>query len=101
MTNLLEANNFSLLIKCMNGSRESQHQLYLLISPAMYTLCIENCETVEDATEVLTKGFVTLFKSIHTFHLSDSFASWCTHLFKHEIIKYYYFKQLQDTASVE
>lgn len=65
------------LIKdCIAGNRLSQNELYQLLAPKMFAVCLRYAKNREEAEEILQEGFVQLFRSLKNFHHAGSFEGW-------------------------
>jgi DNA-directed RNA polymerase specialized sigma24 family protein len=78
-----------LLTSVINGDKASQKQLYDLIAPAMYTLCLTNTRSTEDAETTFTNGFINLIKALPSYIVNTSFTSWCSAIFIQAINEHY------------
>lgn len=67
--------------KCRHGDRTAQIELYKVLAPKMFALCIRYMENRDDAEDILQEGFVTLFSRIGDFAESGSFEGWARRIF--------------------
>jgi hypothetical protein len=81
MTETSTLNYTSLIENCSKNHRQSQQELYELVSPGMFALCIKYCKTRKEAEVVLEEGFIKLFKNIQTYPGNASFIDWCKLIF--------------------
>lgn len=65
-----------LIHACINGDRNSQSSLYGQFAPKMFTVCMRYSKSRGEAEDILQDGFVTVFKSLHTFKFAGSFEGW-------------------------
>ena len=65
-----------LLHKCVKGERHSQRDLYTLLAPKMFVVCLRYSRNREDAEEVLQEGFIKVFEHLTEFNFSGSFEGW-------------------------
>lgn len=61
---------------CANGKRQSQNQLYNLLMPKMFVVCLRYAKNREEAEEILQEGFVRVFEFIHQYKFNGSFEGW-------------------------
>ena len=82
--------NFSieLVNRCKAGNRSSQFQLYKLMAPAMFAICIKHAPTVNDAERILTNGFIVIFNNIRQFDHTISLHAWCKQVILQSIDEY-------------
>ncbi|MEP6750334.1 MAG: sigma-70 family RNA polymerase sigma factor [Bacteroidota bacterium] len=62
--------------KCIRGERHSQRDLYELLAPRMFVVCLRYSRNREDAEEVLQEGFISVFEHLSQFTFSGSFEGW-------------------------
>ncbi len=65
-----------LIKRCLNGNRQSQSELYALLSPKMFAVCLRYSRNREEAEEVLQEGFLKVFQFLHQFKYEGSFEGW-------------------------
>ena len=78
-----------LIPACINGDRPSQSQLYTLLAPKMFAVCLRYCKNREEAEEILQEGFVQVFKSLKNFKYQGSFEGWARKIVVHCAIQQY------------
>ena len=61
---------------CINGERQSQSQLYELLAPKMFVVCLRYSRNREEAEETLQEGFMKVFENIKQFKFAGSFEGW-------------------------
>jgi RNA polymerase sigma factor (sigma-70 family) len=61
---------------CVNGNRQSQNQLYNLLMPKMFVVCLRYSKNREEAEEILQEGFIKVFEFIHQYKFNGPFAGW-------------------------
>lgn len=70
-----------LISACINGESKAQKQMFDILAPKMYALCIRYMSNREVAQDVLQDGFVTLFTKIGTYNGNGSFEGWARKIF--------------------
>ncbi|MDH7459903.1 RNA polymerase sigma factor [Chitinophagaceae bacterium 26-R-25] len=65
-----------LLHRCIKGERHSQKDLYVLLAPKMFVVCLRYSRNREDAEEVLQEGFIKAFEHLTEFSFNGSFEGW-------------------------
>ena len=78
-----------LIQACINGNRQSQSQMYALLVPKLFALCLRYCKNREEAEEVLQEGFVQVFKSLKNFKHRGSFEGWVRKIMVYSAIQHY------------
>lgn len=61
---------------CKKGQRRYQEELYHLLSPKMYGLCLKYASDRDDAKDILQDGFIKVFNKIDQFGEKGSFEGW-------------------------
>ena len=61
---------------CVNGNRQSQNQLYNLLMPKMFVVCLRYSKNREEAEEILQEGFIKVFEFIHQYKFNGPFEGW-------------------------
>jgi len=65
------------LIKaCLAEDRNAQRNLYELLAPQMFGVCLRYANNREEAEDIMQEGFAQVFKSLHNFNYSGSFEGW-------------------------
>lgn len=71
----------NLLCRCKDGDRKAQKEVYDLLAPKMYSLCIRYTGDKVVAQDILQEGFITLFSKIETYLGKGSFEGWARKIF--------------------
>lgn len=66
---------------CRRGSGASQKQLYDMLAPKMFSLCLRYMGDRNDAEDILQDGFVTLFSKLDSYSGEGSFEGWARKIF--------------------
>jgi RNA polymerase sigma-70 factor (ECF subfamily) len=85
ITTSTQKNN--LLKDCINGNRKSQKELYDLLSPSMYSICLRYAKNQMDAEDILQNGFIKLFNNLHKFRGDGPFEGWVRRIFVNSAIE--------------
>jgi RNA polymerase sigma factor (sigma-70 family) len=71
------ADKFDKLIKgCIAGQKSCQEELYRILSPAMYALCLQYAADHDEASDFLQEGFIRVYTSIESYRHEGSFEGW-------------------------
>ncbi len=61
---------------CISDDRQSQEELYKLLSPKMYSICCQYASDSEEARDFLQEGFIKVFEKIKSYRSEGSFEGW-------------------------
>jgi RNA polymerase sigma factor (sigma-70 family) len=79
----------SLISECKKGSQKAQEQLYRLLSPKLFALCIKYSKNYTEAQDNLHDGFLLIFDKIHKFEGKGSFEGWAKKVVLNNILQKY------------
>lgn len=66
---------------CIKGDRKAQKELFDLLSPKMFSVCLRYAGEREQAVDLLQEGFITLFEKLDTYKGDGSFEGWARKIF--------------------
>jgi RNA polymerase sigma factor (sigma-70 family) len=66
-----------LVRRCVANDEKAFHELYNIMSPVLYTICLRYMGQPSDAQDALQETFIRLFKNLSRFTFSGSFQGWC------------------------
>ncbi len=81
--------NSTIIGKCKKKDREGQKELYELIAPEMFLLCLKLCRNHDDAENVLQQGFIKVFDNVESYSAEEDFLEWCRRNFINAFYHYY------------
>lgn len=90
-----------LIQKCIENDREGQHELYMLLSPVMYGICLKYMKTTDEANDVFQDAFIILFQKIDQYRFEGSFEGWAKRIFVNEALRVLREKQYHLHVAVE
>lgn len=61
---------------CIKGDSSSQEQLYRLVAPKMYGMCLQYAGNEDDAKDIMQDGFIKVFKKIDQYQGKGSLEGW-------------------------
>jgi RNA polymerase sigma-70 factor (ECF subfamily) len=61
---------------CRRGDGHSQEELYRLLAPGMYGLCLKYAGDRDEAKDILQEGFIKVFRKIDQYGGKGSFEGW-------------------------
>jgi RNA polymerase sigma factor (sigma-70 family) len=65
-----------ILTGCRAGNSKAQEELYRLVAPRMYGLCLQYTSNNDDAKDILQDGFIKVFQKIDQFEGKGSLEGW-------------------------
>jgi len=61
---------------CIAGNRHSQEELYKVLSPGMYAVCMRYATDAEEACDFMQEGFIRVYTKIKSYRNEGSFEGW-------------------------
>ena len=61
---------------CVSENRQSQNQLYNLLMPKMFVVCLRYSKNRVEAEEILQEGFIKVFEFIQQYKFNGPFEGW-------------------------
>ncbi len=65
-----------LIHECIKNNIKSQEQLYNLLAPKLFTVCLKYSRNYEEAQDNLQESFLIIFEKISQYKNSGSFEGW-------------------------
>lgn len=90
-----------LIQKCVENDREGQRELYTLLSPVMYGICLKYMKNKTEADDVFQDAFIALFQKIRQYGFKGSFEGWAKRIFVNEALEVLRKKQRQLYVEIE
>lgn len=84
---------------CLQGRRDSQHQLYKKYASKMFGVCLGYAKDRDDAKDILQEGFIKVFGSLKNYKGEGSLEGWVRRIIVNTAIDYYR-KALKERNSV-
>jgi len=82
--------NLELLIhECKSNNTKAQEQLFRLLSPKLFSVCIKYSKNYAEAQDNLQDGFLIIFDKIHQFDFKGSFEGWSKRVMINNILQKY------------
>ncbi|WP_347925719.1 sigma-70 family RNA polymerase sigma factor [Pontimicrobium sp. SW4] len=76
-----------LIQKCVEHDREGQRELYTLLSPVLYGICLKYMKSKPEADDVFQDAFIILFQKINQYKFNGSFEGWTKRIFVNKAIE--------------
>ncbi|MFC0604443.1 RNA polymerase sigma factor [Winogradskyella pulchriflava] len=90
-----------LIQKCVEKDREGQRELYALLSPVLYGICLKYMKNKVEADDVFQDAFITLFQKIDQYKYKGSFEGWAKRIFVNEALEVLRKKQRRLHVAIE
>ena len=74
---------------CLKNERSIQKQLYELMSPTMFSICLRYADSYQTAEDLLQEGFIKVFKYIGNYRGEGSFEGWVKRIFVNTAIEHF------------
>ncbi len=78
-----------LIHECTKQNTKAQEQLYRLLAPKLFAVCLKYSRNYEEAQDNLQEGFLILFEKINQFKNIGSFEGWAKRIFINFILQQY------------
>lgn len=79
----------NLVNDCKNGNTKSQEQIYKLLAPKLFALCLKYSRNYEEAQDNFQEGFILIFEKINQYHNLGSFEGWAKRVVTNYILQQY------------
>jgi len=90
-----------LVQKCVENDREGQRELYTLLSPVLYGICLKYMKNKMEADDVFQDAFIILFQKINQYKFEGSFEGWAKRIFVNEALEVLRKKQRRLHVAIE
>jgi RNA polymerase sigma factor (sigma-70 family) len=61
---------------CIAEDRHSQEELYRILSPAMYAVCLQYASDADEASDFMQEAFIRVYSNIKSYRHEGSFEGW-------------------------
>ena len=78
-----------LIHECTKDNTKAKEQLYRLLAPKIFAVCLKYSRNYEEAQDNLQEGFLLLFDKIHQFKHKGSFEGWAKRVVINYILQQY------------
>lgn len=78
----------NLIASCIKKNRKAQAELFGRYSPKMLSVCRRYTNSKEEAEEVLSNGFVKVFRKLDQYQKAGSFEGWIRKIMVNEALNY-------------
>lgn len=91
----------ALIQKCVRQDREGQRELYMMLSPVLYGICLKYMRNKTEADDVFQDAFILLFQKINQYSFKGSFEGWAKRIFINEALSVLRKKQRFLSVAIE
>ncbi len=81
--------NEQLLKECVKHNIKAQAELYKLLSPKLFMVCLKYSKNYEEAQDNLQEAFLLIFDKIHQFKFEGSFEGWAKRVTINYVLQQY------------
>jgi RNA polymerase sigma-70 factor (ECF subfamily) len=85
-----------ILAECIDNQPKAQKQLFDLLAPKMYSVCLRYAKDEDEAKDILQESFVKVFKNLEKFEHKGAFEGWVKRIFINTSIEFYRKNQKQN-----
>lgn len=85
-----------ILAQCIDNQPKAQKQLFDLLAPKMYTVCLRYAQDADEAKDILQESFIKVFNNLTKFEHKGSFEGWVKRIFINTSIEFYRRNQKQN-----
>ena len=78
-----------LIHECIKNNIKSQEQLYNLLAPKLFTVCLKYSRNYEEAQDNLQESFLIIFEKISQYKNSGSFEGWAKRIVINYVLQQY------------
>lgn len=88
-----------LINDCKKRNTKAQEQIYRLLSPKIFAVCLKYSRSYEEAQDNLQEGFLLIFNKIDKYNHKGSFEGWCKRVVINFILQQYRGQQVFEIVS--
>lgn len=78
-----------LIHECSNNNTKAQEQVYRLLAPKLFAVCLKYSRNYEEAQDNLQESFLILFDKIKQYKSSGSFEGWAKRIVINYVLQQY------------
>lgn len=88
-----------LINDCKKGNSKAQEQIYRLLSPKIFAVCLKYSRNYEEAQDNLQEGFLLIFEKIDKYEFKGSFEGWAKRVVVNYVLQQYRNKRIFEIVS--
>lgn len=74
---------------CKKGNTKAQEEIYRLLSPKIFAVCLKYSRNYAEAQDNLQEGFLLIFEKIEKYNFQGSFEGWCKRVVINYVLQQY------------
>jgi RNA polymerase sigma factor (sigma-70 family) len=78
-----------LLAQCIENQPKAQKQLFDILAPKMFSVCLRYAKDEDEAKDILQESFIKVFNNLTKFEHKGSFEGWIKRIFINTSIEFY------------
>ena len=78
-----------LIHECSNNNTKAQEQVYRLLAPKLFSVCLKYSRNYEEAQDNLQESFLIIFDKINQYKNSGSFEGWAKRIVINYVLQQY------------
>ncbi|MEZ4805005.1 MAG: RNA polymerase sigma factor [Bacteroidia bacterium] len=78
-----------LLAQCIENQPKAQKQLFDILAPKMFSVCLRYAKDEDEAKDILQESFIKVFNNLTKFEHKGSFEGWVKRIFINTSIEFY------------
>lgn len=78
-----------LIHECSNNNTKAQEQIYRLLAPKLFSVCLKYSRNYEEAQDNLQESFLIIFEKISQYKNSGSFEGWAKRIVINYVLQQY------------
>ena len=78
-----------LIHECSNNNTKAQEQVYRLLAPKLFSVCLKYSRNYEEAQDNLQESFLIIFEKIAQYKKSGSFEGWAKRIVVNYVLQQY------------
>ena len=78
-----------LLVQCIENQPKAQKQLFDILAPKMFSVCLRYAKDEDEAKDILQESFIKIFNNLTKFEHKGSFEGWVKRIFINTSIEFY------------
>ena len=78
-----------LIDECSNNNTKAQEQVYRLLAPKLFSVCLKYSRNYEEAQDNLQESFLVIFEKIGQFKKTGSFEGWAKRIVINYVLQQY------------
>ncbi len=86
----------AILAQCIDNQPKAQKQLFDMLAPKMYSVCLRYAQDEDEAKDILQESFIKVFNNLTKFENKGSFEGWIKRIFINTSIEFYRKNQRQN-----